>query len=80
MKGLTPQERRWLTSDDVSRELAETLEARGLVVTGVCVICGRREADCAPGCNGDITMPLTALGLLALRLDAAARATSTVTT
>lgn len=73
MRGLTNEERHWLTSDACDLEIADRLEARGLVVTGNCVDCGKPEPECSDECCGDIEMPLTALGHLALRLDAAAR-------
>lgn len=73
MRGLTNEERRALEPGDLqlSEDLCEQLEKRGLLVESDCEDCGalRGECDCPRQ-----YLETTALGLLALRLDAAARA------
>lgn len=74
MRGLTDEERLTLTTGDyveVSADCNERLCRRGLLVPRNCVDCGASHDSCA--CAWSYWDP-TPLGLLALRLDSAARA------
>lgn len=78
MRGLTNEER-WALRDDhkgvMSEEVFAALTARGLLVEGSCCGCGMPVSLCPPECDCELgTTITTPTGLLALRLDAAARA------
>jgi hypothetical protein len=79
MRGLTNEERQALEPGDLelSDEVCERLEARGLLVESDCEDCGAVRGDC--DCPRQY-VEATALGQLALRLDAAARAVTGVPT
>ena len=71
MRGLTPEERRFILSDEVNCVLGYRLERRGLLVEVRCECGGPVLGNC--DCTS-IVMAITPAGELALRLDAAARA------
>ncbi len=84
MIGLTDEERAFLSYEGeatFSKELINRMVSRGLAVrTGECFHCDRPEGHC--DCGGDFfdeCVDTTDVGLLALRLDAAARSVGTVT-
>jgi hypothetical protein len=76
VRGLTDQERTWLTEPnafdlETCVRVCAALEARGLVAGASCACGGPPDCPCP---EEDVVADLTPIGELALRLDAAARA------
>ncbi len=79
MRGLTDEERicvetwRSLDLESTSDDVIDAVIARGLITVDYCSVCGSDDDTCLV-CDGYEYYNVTADGLLALRLDAAARA------